>query len=48
MATPINPTAPAANARPEAEPTGVKGFTAQPQTKAAPTQPTATPGFHGA
>ena len=45
MATPINPTAPAANARPEAEPTAEERFTAKPQTKAAPTPPTATPDF---
>ncbi len=45
MATPINPTAPAVNARPEAEPTTEERFTAKPQSKAAPKQPTATPDF---
>ena len=45
MASPINPTAPAANARPEAEPTAEERFTAKPQSKAASIQPAATPDF---
>ena len=45
MATPINPTSPAANARPEVKPAAEERLTAQPQTKAASNAPTASRDF---